>query len=496
MKKMKKVFAMLLAFAMVMGMSLTTFAADVPSTSDKKEVKVANITETGVTVKAYTIVDDNYTANGFTHYSWASGCEFDANKAVFDENDKLNLTDAELAVLAGKADKLVLADTLEKNADGVYVSKQLNVGVYMILVTGAPDTVFNPMIVSVYYDVNGALQAGTVDATSNWTLKTENAYAKSSKSTVDKNILVNDVKTKGDDVAYNDTISFILDEMTIPSYSSQYGTVEYKVVDTMSAGLTYANNLVVKVGGAVVDTSKYTAKVEGQVLTVSLDSTFIKENALKKVEIRYDAKLNEKAALDELGNTNTVKVQYTNNPTANAVLADTDEITTYHYTFDFQIKKVAFDNQETLLNGAEFTLYKGDEEIRKASTANGVLSFAGLDAGSYTFKETKAPTGYKLDETVHTVDIATNYFADGTLKTYTITVDKDTDDELVIEQYVKDETSKQVTVDNAVPVTITNTKMSALPSTGGIGTAVFTIGGCAIMVVAAYFFLANRKKES
>ena len=340
MKKMKKVFAMLLAFAMVMGMSLTTFAADVPSTSDKKEVKVANITETGVTVKAYTIVDDNYTANGFTHYSWASGCEFDANKAVFDENDKLNLTDAELAVLAGKADKLVLADTLEKNADGVYVSKQLNVGVYMILVTGAPDTVFNPMIVSVYYDVNGALQAGTVDATSNWTLKTENAYAKSSKSTVDKNILVNDVKTKGDDVAYNDTISFILDEMTIPSYSSQYGTVEYKVVDTMSAGLTYANNLVVKVGGAVVDTSKYTAKVEGQVLTVSLDSTFIKENALKKVEIRYDAKLNEKAALDELGNTNTVKVQYTNNPTANAVLADTDEITTYHYTFDFQIKKV------------------------------------------------------------------------------------------------------------------------------------------------------------
>ena len=41
---------------------------------------------------------------------------------------------------------------------------------------------------------------------------------------------------------------------------------------------------------------------------------------------------------------------------------------------------------------------------------------------------------------------------------------------------------------------IPNTKLSTLPGTGGIGTTIFTVGGCAIMVVAAGLFIASRKK--
>ena len=33
-----------------------------------------------------------------------------------------------------------------------------------------------------------------------------------------------------------------------------------------------------------------------------------------------------------------------------------------------------------------------------------------------------------------------------------------------------------------------------LPSTGGIGTTIFTIGGCAIMIIAAGLFFATRRK--
>ena len=41
---------------------------------------------------------------------------------------------------------------------------------------------------------------------------------------------------------------------------------------------------------------------------------------------------------------------------------------------------------------------------------------------------------------------------------------------------------------------LNDTKLSALPSTGGIGTTIFTIGGCAIMIVAAGLFFATRRK--
>ena len=43
---------------------------------------------------------------------------------------------------------------------------------------------------------------------------------------------------------------------------------------------------------------------------------------------------------------------------------------------------------------------------------------------------------------------------------------------------------------------IKNTKLSSLPSTGGIGTTIFTIGGCLIMIVAAGLFFATRKKSA
>ena len=40
-----------------------------------------------------------------------------------------------------------------------------------------------------------------------------------------------------------------------------------------------------------------------------------------------------------------------------------------------------------------------------------------------------------------------------------------------------------------------DTKLSSLPSTGGIGTTIFTIAGCVIMIAAAGLFFANRKKS-
>ena len=42
---------------------------------------------------------------------------------------------------------------------------------------------------------------------------------------------------------------------------------------------------------------------------------------------------------------------------------------------------------------------------------------------------------------------------------------------------------------------VVNKKGSTLPSTGGIGTTIFTIGGCLIMIIAAALFFESRKKQ-
>ena len=54
--------------------------------------------------------------------------------------------------------------------------------------------------------------------------------------------------------------------------------------------------------------------------------------------------------------------------------------------------------------------------------------------------------------------------------------------------------SSAATPDGTSILEIPNTQLASLPSTGGIGTTIFTIGGCAIMVIAAGLFFATRRK--
>lgn len=106
-----------------------------------------------------------------------------------------------------------------------------------------------------------------------------------------------------------------------------------------------------------------------------------------------------------------------------------------------------------------------DEEQNATTTlvaTNGTLKVTGLDEGSYEFKETKAPTGYKVNSEN---------------KAFTITADE----------------TDEVTVDAG---NFVNTKLSSLPSTGGMGTYLFTIIGVVVMAGAAGAFFISRRKGS
>ena len=182
------------------------------------------------------------------------------------------------------------------------------------------------------------------------------------------------------------------------------------------------------------------------------------------------------------------------------------------YTFDITgaVKKVKED-KTSALPGATFTLYRAydadenklsDEVGSYTTTDNGAIVFSGLGAlengqtegtGIYYLKETAAPATYTINDTVYSVEIKNivrNSTTDDTIKSYDVVVTNLTDSTA---------TTTTITVGSDTPTgtttSIVNTKLSTLPSTGGIGTTIFTIGGCAIMIAAAFLFFASRKKN-
>lgn len=76
------------------------------------------------------------------------------------------------------------------------------------------------------------------------------------------------------------------------------------------------------------------------------------------------------------------------------------------------IMKIDADDKETVLPGAEFTLYDENmKEVAKVTSgSDGIAKFTDIDAGKYFLKETKAPAGYKLSDAVIEVDTKANEY--------------------------------------------------------------------------------------
>ena len=479
MLKMKKLFAVLLTLAMVMSMASATFAAEKPSETDHKEVVVSNV-EAGSTLTAYQIIDAYYSVNGFVEYRWC----VDVNETI-KAGDKVTFNDDNSVV--GLSDVLVTSVAKDPSGLATVTSNNvtkidLTVGAWVVLVTPAEDAlkIYNPMLASVFYTVGGSdntVATGNIDADASWSLVTNNAYAKSSEISINKVFVTENTETAFetaylDWVAFDDVVTYKV-TTTVPDYSDEYTSAVFKIYDEMESGLALkADTIVVKANGEKLDSAKYTLNTGAHFIEVSFDSQWILDNRNVTIEIEYDVTVTEDATLNDESNDNKVELTYTNKPGATN---KTDPITLKAYTFatNGDIKKVKEDGT-TPLQGATFELTNTatNKVYTSVSDENGDVYFKGLDVGTYTLKETIAPEGYTINEKVYNVAVTAEYDADG-----------------------KTMTSHSITIDGNDTVSITNTKLVSLPSTGGIGTTIFTVGGCAVMIAAAFLFFANRRKE-
>lgn len=559
---MKKFLAMLLALVMVMGMSVTVFAEPDPDTTkkmptsgDELAASVNDIKQAGVTVTAYKVVEANYDAErGFTGYSWVKETGYTKDLFINVEKDgkttkTLNIDEASIIKLANMAKVGTLGNGVPMTAaaGSTTYSAILKAGSYVVLVTGSNDIIYNPMLVGVYYTLQGTgdnntLETEEISALDSWDLFATDGFVKSSEPGVTKEIVnPGSNNDHGDDVAIGDTVSFKI-STTMPSYSDEYTAPKFNVSDTISKGLTYKDDtLVVKAGGTeLTKGTDYTLDPAfastARTFKVNFTQTYIENNKNAEITIEYSAILNSEAGINYDANTNKATLEYSNNPDPEVDLKTKDD-TTYHYTFGIDAKLngsnsnttqelykldengTAIVNGETVtvtnpLPGAKFTLQKKNEDgsldtdpkhkYEAVSADDGSLNFEGLDAGTYVLVETEAPKGYSLDPTEHTVVISATYY-DGTedkkvdkgrLKSYTIKIDGE-----VTSTYTAtyDSTTNTITTIDKTELGVTgikNTKLASLPSTGGIGTTIFTFGGCAIMIIAAGLYFATRRKSA
>ena len=216
--------------------------------------------------------------------------------------------------------------------------------------------------------------------------------------------------------------------------------------------------------------------------TVTFNQTWVDANPAIPVALKYTATVSEDAKVGTDDNTNEAIIKYDNNSNT---LSDKPKV----YTYGFVLTKEG--ENFALLDGVQFNLYRGSvaEENKMneqpLTTANGgKLTCDGLAAGTYYLEEIKTQDGYTLLANPVKIVITANG-ENVTAATATMTVDNV---ETVDKVTDKDDGEVRFTF------TIINNKGFSLPSTGGMGTYLFTIGGIVIMVGAAFALIAMKKR--
>ena len=296
MKSIKKFLAVILSMTLMLTLGTAAFGAQktLPSGKDTGSINVTNL-KPGDTVTAYQFVKADYNEYGFTGYSAINNYVKDPVAPTAQEVIDMASNAATMTVAAEK--KVATGDT-EVTLNG------LPVGYYLVMVTSGSETVYSPMIAGIYYSksaTDNTLTNGAISADSDFEIKAQKCWAKSSTPKLEKTIVTPSSKnSKGDDIAIGDKITFNL-SATVPSYSKEYKKVTYKIYDIMSEGLDYVDGSMkcfIEKYENNRENIKVTPKVNGGIIEITFDSKFILEHPGQKIQVEYQAKLNNIRLMD------------------------------------------------------------------------------------------------------------------------------------------------------------------------------------------------------
>ena len=477
----KKIGALLVAAVMVLSMCTAVFAADGDvfiTVNDENGNQL-----TGATLKYLQVIAPDQTTE--TGWKFVNGAETAYKTAFKVSDDQLAIKklieaqnpktyvdeEGHSTVTAATSTEIAAAlNSLTITAEMANPQKVTVAGVYAISATQSNYTYSN-------------MAAYVGFAAENYpTLESTTVTAKRSSTNVTKDV-VNDESDHV--VAINDIVRYQI-KAFVPAFAPTDTNKTFKITDKLTGaeyvklnGQDKTATVKMKKGSNEINLTdqvtfsenrdKNSFEVDLASLTITNDNKYVGY----EVTIEYDAQIKD----------------VTTNNTAKGHIgsSESSSVPVKLYTGTVEVVKVDAKNPNTKLSGAEFIVYRtlDNENNEYAVLANGKFDhwttveadatkittdtdghaqIEGLNVGTYWFKEVKAPEGYSKNT-----------------------------DPVSVELTQKDVADKVVT---ANPAIMKDTKLNSLPSTGGMGTYLFTIIGVVVMAGAAGAFFISRRKGS
>lgn len=328
----------------------------------------------------------------------------------------------------------------------------------------------------------------------------------------------------GDEIPYKITVN-------VPNNITKLKT--FTVTDTPINLTDDLASIEIKCNDVAVTADAYTKVAGGDGFTIKFNPAQMAAYEGQQLVITYNATLKDTAENTTVGNKNAAKLEYSKNITTDATDPDnpnkdkeegknTIENSTVVYTFAVKIVKNGVDGTETKpLANVEFDLYqevpdgtegaitgtsvpagldntKSWKKIKTLKTGtDGTVTHNGLSNGTYYLVETKTNDKYNLLKKPIEVTLNVQYtIATKTESTWV----EDTNGQKQVKSEITGTTftsTDDATAAEGIKVQeVINKKGFTLPTTGGIGTFVFTFAGIAMMAAAVILLITGKKKKA